>query len=106
MSHQVKFMSLQKTELEYEVTIRGETPASTVQELRKQIAKCGPLYPSEDILASPFDPSEDLKGVLDVLKKANYSNLDSTLDKNSLLRNLNLINHLYHRLNCIAYDDV
>lgn len=39
----VKFLSLQKAELEYEVGIRGTTPWSTVQELRKQIAKVGPI---------------------------------------------------------------
>lgn len=52
MSYPVKCMYLQKTELEYEVSIAGEAPASTVQELRKQIAKCGLLFPSENILSS------------------------------------------------------
>lgn len=78
-------MSLQKCELEYEVDIRGETPGSTVQELRKQIAKCGPLYPSEDILASPFEAALDLEGVLDALTKVNAT-LVSPTDKSALLR--------------------
>lgn len=105
MAYPVKFMSLQKAELEYEVSIRGESPATTVQELRKQIAKCGPLFPSEDILTSPFDSAVDLKGVLDVLERVN-NNLESTsIDKNTLLRSQNLLNHVYHRLNRIAFDD-
>ncbi|KAH9642564.1 hypothetical protein HF086_011157 [Spodoptera exigua] len=101
----VKFMSLQKAELEYEVAIRGETPAATVQELRKQIAKCGPLFPSEDILTSPFDPAVDLDGVVDVLEKTNLILESTSLDKNTLLRTQNLLNHLYHRLNRIACDE-
>lgn len=98
-------MSLQKSELEYEVAIRGESPAATVQELRKQIAKCGPLFPSEDILTSPFEPTDDLNGVLDVLEKVNVTLESTSLDKNALLRTQNLLNHLYHRLNRITCDD-
>jgi hypothetical protein len=105
MAFRVKFMSLQKAELEYEVAIRGETPASTVQELRKQIAKCGPLFPSEDILTSPFEPADDLNGVVDVLVKVNSAVESTSLDKNTLLRTQNTLNHLYHRLNRIACDD-
>lgn len=101
----MKFLSLQKSELEYEVAIRGESPAATVQELRKQIAKCGPLFLSEDILTSPFDPADDLNGVVDVLEKVNVSLESTSLDKNTLLRTQNLLNHLYHRLNRIACDD-
>lgn len=104
MAYPVKFMSLQKAELEYEVAIRGETPAATVQELRKQIAKCGPLFPSEDILTSPFEPTEDLNGVVDVLEKVNVCLESTSLDKNTLLRTQNLLNHLYHRFNRIACD--
>lgn len=105
MAYPVKFMSLQKSELEYEVAIRGESPAATVQELRKQIAKCGPLFPSEDILTSPFEPTDDLNGVLDVLEKVNVTLESTSLDKNTVLRTQNLLNHLYHRLNRITCDD-
>lgn len=105
MAYPVKFMSLQKSELEYEVTIRGETPALTVQELRKQIAKCGPIFPSEDILTSPFEPTVDLCGVVDALQKVQITLSATPLDKNNLLRAKNLMNHLYHRLNRISVDD-
>lgn len=105
MAFQVKFLSLQKTELEYEVTIRGASPAPTVQDLRKQIAKLGPLFPSEDILESPLDPVDDLRGVGDTLTKVKL-NLDSEPDRNVLLRTQNLLNHLHHRLNRIISNDV
>ncbi|XP_063534914.1 uncharacterized protein LOC134744897 [Cydia strobilella] len=105
MAFPIKFMSLQKTELEYEVAIRGETPGDTVQELRKQIAKCGPLFPSEDILVSPFDVQDDLDSIAEVVEKVN-SLLDSKpLIKSTLLRAHNLVHHLYHRLNRIACED-
>ncbi|XP_061729073.1 uncharacterized protein LOC133533999 [Cydia pomonella] len=104
MEFPVKFLSLQKPELEYEVSIRGESPGSTVQDLRKQISKLGPLFPSEDILESNFSVSADLKGVCDALAKV-QSNLDSRPDRNVLLRTQNLLNHLYHRLNRIVCDE-
>lgn len=104
MAYEVKFMSLQKVELEYEVAIRGETPASTVQELRKQIAKCGPLYPSEDILTSPFEPSVDIDGVFDALEKVEQT-ISSASDRSALLRTQNLLNHVYHRLHRIPCSD-
>lgn len=106
MAFPIKFLSLQKSELEYEVAIRGSTPCTTVQDLRKQIAKLGPLFPSEDILDSPFDAAEDLTGVSDALTKIETS-LESASDKNTLLRTQNLLYHLYHRINrIISYESV
>lgn len=96
-------MSLQKSELEYEVSIRGQTPSLTVQDLRKQISKLGPLFPSEDILESGLSISDDLRGVSDALGRVSH-NLDSRPDRNVLLRMQNLLNHLHHRLNRIVYD--
>lgn len=104
MNYPVKFLSLQKTELEYEVHIRGASPAATVQELRKQIAKLGPLFPSEDILESPLSPEDDLRGISDVLTKTKAL-LESPLDRNALLRAQNYLHHLYHRFNRIDCDD-
>ncbi|VVD04643.1 unnamed protein product [Leptidea sinapis] len=103
MAYPVKFLLLQKSELEYEVLIRGTSPAFTVQELRKQICKLGPLFPSEDILESSLPISDDLKGASDVLPKIK-SLLESPFDRNLLLRIENLLNHLYHRLNRITCD--
>lgn len=104
MAFPVKFLSLQKPELEYEVSIRGSTPGLTVQELRKQISKLGLSFPSEDILESSLSVSVDLKGVNDVLAKI-QNNLESQLDRNLLLRTQNLLSHLYHRLNRIVCDE-
>lgn len=104
MAFPVKFLSLQKPELEYEVSIRGSTPGPTVQELRKQISKLGLSFPSEDILESSFPVPVDLKGISDVLAKV-QDNLDSRPDRNSLLRTQNLLSHLYHRLNRIVCDE-
>lgn len=98
MSYPIKFLSLQKTELEYEVSIRGSTPAPTVDELRKQISKLATIFPSEDILESNIDVTEDLLGINAVLGKIKQ-NLDLSLEKSNLLRTENLLHHLYHRLN-------
>ncbi|CAG5036780.1 unnamed protein product [Parnassius apollo] len=103
MAHSVKFLSLQKSELEYEVAIRGATPADTVRELREQIAKLGPLFPSEDILESVLSVGDDLKGVSDALIKLR-AYIEAPSDGNALLRARNLINHLHHRLNRIVCD--
>lgn len=103
MTHPVKFLSLQKSELEYEVAIRGATPADTVQKLREQIAKLGPLFPSEDILESVLSVSDDLKGASDALTKLK-TYIESPRDRNTLLRARNLLNHLHHRLNRIICD--
>lgn len=103
MAYRVKFLSLQKAELEYEVSIRGSTPAGTVVKLREQIAKLGPLFPSEDILESSLPVSDDLKGISDALTKLRAL-IESSSDKNALLRAQNLICHLYHRLNRISGD--
>lgn len=103
MSYDIKFLSLQKPELAYEVEIRGETPAGTVQELRKQIVKLVQLFPSEDILESPYDPKDDIAAVEDSLIKVdkNLKILLNASDKNLYDRTNNLINHIYHRLNRI-----
>lgn len=45
----IKFGYLRKSELEYEVRIRGDEPMSTVAELRKQINKLYKLYPHDSI---------------------------------------------------------
>lgn len=105
MSFPIKFLSLQKAELEYEVGIRGTTPGTTVQELRKQICKVGPLFPSEDIMDSHLSVSEDLTGVNEVLVKIG-SNMLSNPDRNLILRTQNLLHHVYHRLNRIVCDDI
>lgn len=59
MSHKIKYLSLQKPKLLYEVSIRGCTPADNVQELRKQVEKLSQTIPSEDILEAGLDFDDD-----------------------------------------------
>jgi hypothetical protein len=101
MSYAIKFLSLQKTELAYEVEIRGESPADTVLDLRKQITKLARIYPSEDILVSPFDPLVDIAAIEESLSKvANcIKTLNECYERSLLDRTNNLLNHIYHRLN-------
>lgn len=101
MSQEIKFLSLQKPELTYEVAIRGDTPANNVTELRKQISKLGPSFPSEDVLASCFDPSDDIKGVSESIGRLD-SAVDQLLvtptDKGLIGRSMNLSKHISFRL--------
>lgn len=103
MERAIKFLSLQKSELEYEVGLRGDTPADNVIDLRKQITKLWRGFSSEDILESHLDSLHDLKGARECLiKSQNYiSNLTAKFDKNMYSRTENLLNHVYHRLNRI-----
>lgn len=102
MAYPIKFLSLQKAELEYEVELRGGT-SDTVQSLRKQIVKLSLDLPSEDILESHLDPADDLKSVEESLLKSqnNISLLKSKFDKNLFTRTETLLNHIYHRINRI-----
>lgn len=106
MSYLIKFLSLQKAELDYEVTVRGGTGGDSVSELRKQIVKLSSILPSEDILESHLEPSEDLKAVKESLIKShnNIISLKSKFDKNLFNRTENLLHHIYHRLNRINYS--
>lgn len=105
MSYPIKYLSLQKAELEYEVSVRGETPASTVADIRKQISKLSQIHHAEDILYSHLEPSEDLAISLDILEKIQLSFVAEVLDKNFLARTENVFHHLYHRLNRIDARD-
>lgn len=103
MAYAIKFLSLQKAELEYEVELRGGTGES-VQDLRKQIVKLASQLPSEDILESHLDPGDDLKCVHDSLLKSqsNLKNLKIKFDKNHFSRTETLLHHIYHRINRIT----
>lgn len=100
MSHSIKFLHLQKAELKYEVTIRGEIPANTVLELRRQVCRLTQIYSSDDIADSCLEFSEDCEGIMESLKKVR-SNLDiliSTPDEGLCNRTQSLLNHLYYRI--------
>lgn len=100
MSNDIKFLSLHKSELSYEVAIRGGTPGDNVQELRRQIVKLANVMPSEDIIESGFEFSVDVEGVKETFVKVdmNLKSLTSKLDKNLYKRTKNLLSHLYHRI--------
>lgn len=100
MGYPIKFLQLQKSELQYEVSIRGEEPANVVLELRRQVTKLTQLYPSEDIIDTVFDFATDLKGVNDTLLKvkANLSDLNNSVQSGLIERTRSLLNHLYFRL--------
>lgn len=102
MNYVVKFLSLQKAELEYEVELRGGM-GDSVQELRKQIVKLSQALPSEDILESHLMPADDLKGVKESLSKSqgNLTSLKLKFDKNLFSRTETLLHHIYHRVHRI-----
>lgn len=102
MSRVIKFLSLQKQELGYEVAIRGGNPDCRVEDLRKQISKLGPLYPSEDILESHLEVKDDIVAVNCSLDKLNDV-VGHVSDKNDVnfKRAQNLSYHIYHRINRI-----
>lgn len=101
----VKYLSLQKSELEYEVRIRGVTAASSVEELRKQIVKLGKDFPSEHILESPLEARQDLKGCVEVLTKIQISLDSPNLTVPSIMRAENMLNHLHNRIARITCSD-
>lgn len=100
MSYPIKFLSLQKAELEYEVGVRGGTTGESVQELRKQIVKLAQILPSEDILESHLEPKDDLLQLHETLQKAktNIDSLKSKFDKNLYFRTETILHHAYYRL--------
>lgn len=104
MSYPIKYLLLQKSELQYEVNIRGEIPANTVQELRRQVTKLTQLYPANEILESSLDLADDLLGVNETLEKikANLTFLEKDSSDNLTERTRSLLNHIYHRLQRIV----
>lgn len=101
MSYPIKFLSLQKAELEYEVALRGgTTTGESVQDLRKQIVKLAMIAPPEDILESHLDAKLDLAQIKESLTKSktNIDSLKTKIDKNLFTRTETLLHHLYYRL--------
>lgn len=105
MTRTINFSFLNKAELEYEVRIRLEDPATTVLLLRKQILQLALFTPSEDILISPLPIEEDLP-LLD--STLNYLDNKIQVATTGDLRYLKLIetylNHIYYRLDRIDID--
>lgn len=90
----IKFGYLRKAELEYEITIRGEEPLSTVAEQRKQINKLYKLYPNDSISESTLEEVIDANAARSTL--SDLCNLplstETDIDRASTIRN-----HLEYR---------
>ncbi|XP_047998252.1 uncharacterized protein LOC125235722 [Leguminivora glycinivorella] len=100
MERNIQFHALLKDELTYEVKIRSETPASTVDALRKQLRVLVVEAPSEDILETSLAADTELDIVarkIDDLSSfvAKYS---ESKERYALSRAKALGYHIYHRL--------
>lgn len=73
------------------MAVRGETPGSTVAELRKQITKLVQLFPAENIASSHLDPVDDLQSVSELLNKVNNTLESGACDKGTLTRTENIV---------------
>lgn len=107
-TYPIKYFMLNKHELTYEVLIRGDQPAGTVLELRKQMNKLIPLVPAEDIYESGILIEEDLSGAETSQKEliSRTKSLEEKYDSNLYERTNALANHLYHRLRRINSSSV
>lgn len=101
MSFPIKYLLLQRSELEYEVALRGgDIEDVTVVELRKQINKLSEKIPADEILESHLDPNDDLKEAMVSLNRAKaiLDKLKIKPDKNLYNKAESLLHHLYYRL--------
>lgn len=107
MAYPIKLLLLQKSELSYEVAIRGESPSDNVAGLRQQVTKLTQLYPADEILESVFEFSEDIKGCVETLDKVknNLDTLKSTYNNSLYNRTKSLLNHLHYRIQRIETPD-
>ncbi|KAJ0171786.1 hypothetical protein K1T71_012549 [Dendrolimus kikuchii] len=88
-----------KSELMYEVAIRGESPSDNVAGLRRQVNKLTQLYPSDDIIDSVYDFSDDIEGVQETEKiKTNLDLLKNNFNEPLFNRTKSLLHHLFYRL--------
>lgn len=102
MERPIAFNLLRKDELIYEVRIRDEKPASTVEELRVQIRELNKLIGTDDIVETNIDPESELQTI-----KAKLPEISEVLDKYpSSFKKFNRVKalsfHLYHRLSRIT----
>lgn len=107
MDRNIQFHSLLKDELIYEVSIRSETPASTVEALRKQLRGLLLECPAEAVLETEFAPESELRIIQEKLKELGvavdrYTRLKDRYSQN---RSRALGSHLYHRIIRIQSDD-
>lgn len=106
MEDKLNVHSLLKDELIYEVTIRSETPATTVTGLRKQLSCLLEDCPSEAILDTELESASELeviRGKLDDLEQIIFK-FENTKDRYAFYRSKALGIHLHHRLNRVDAD--
>lgn len=111
MAFPIKYLLLQKSELMYEVAIRGELPSDSVAGLRRQVTKLTQLHSSDDIVDSVYQFLEDSKGSQETLEKikTNLDALKHNFDEPLFNRTKSMLHHLHYRLQRIetpqAADD-
>lgn len=106
MTFPIKYLSLNKAELEYEVELRGGTPG-TVLDLRKQIVPLAEKLPADDISVSHLSAEVDLLGAKESLLKAlaNITSLNSEYDRGLYYRTEAILHHVSHRLDRICPEE-
>lgn len=99
MARPIKYLYLNKSELQYEVTIRAEKPTDNVSSLREQITKLSHISP-ERITSSPIPLNDDLAQIGDTLGyiEEKIISIESTGDRSNLKKIETFINHVYYRL--------
>lgn len=100
MALTIKYLLLQKSELTYEVAIRGELPLDNVEGLRRQVTKLTVMYPADEILDSVYDYPTDVKGCNNTLDKIknNIESLINGFNESLYKRTIALSNHLFYRI--------
>lgn len=101
MDRPIAFQLLRKEELQYEVEIRDTKPGVTVDVLRVQIRDLARTMPSDEVIETSRDPSEELKVILSKLDEVNQGLSDETLTYKAFNRLRAISHHIYHRLSRI-----
>ncbi|XP_052747116.1 uncharacterized protein LOC128199869 isoform X2 [Bicyclus anynana] len=104
---EIQFHSLRKDELVYEVSIRSETPGSTVDELRRQMRGLMIECPSTAILETNIDSNTELVIINDKLNELAtiIEGWGKSGDRGSIARAEALAYHLFHRVNRLKVDE-
>lgn len=107
MSRVINFTLLNKSELEYEVKIRLETPALDLVSLKKQILLLLKTFPNEDVVVSTLPLEEDVNQIELTLQYVE-ERLDSLQRKFTSVTSKKVrtyINHLFFRFERLEQDN-